>query len=190
MGKTIHGGRGTRLYRIWKAMKTRCYNPNYPKYKNYAGKGIIICEEWKTDFAKFREWAIQNGYADNLTIDRINNNGNYEPSNCRWVTNKIQSNNRDSCRYITYKGETHTLTEWAEINGMSFAVLEARINRYNWSFEKAIQQSVRRRRGIPEIEKEAEDKAKELNITEQEMSGFIKGYVACWKNKSSIYTNN
>jgi hypothetical protein len=81
-----HGGMGTRLYNIWKGMKKRCNNSNEPCYKYYGGKGIKVCDEWQVNFIAFRDWALNNGYADNLTIDRIDSDKNYEPSNCRWVT--------------------------------------------------------------------------------------------------------
>lgn len=88
-----HGGRKTRLYSIWSGMHKRCSNENCIAYPNYGGRGINITPEWR-EFSNFREWAMNNGYSDNLSIDRINNNGNYEPNNCRWTTPKVQANNR------------------------------------------------------------------------------------------------
>lgn len=92
--KTKHGGHGTRLYNIWKNMKARCNNINHPRFKDYGGRGIAVCSSWLNDFSVFKEWAKQNGYKSNLTIDRIDNDGNYEPSNCRWATYKEQSQNK------------------------------------------------------------------------------------------------
>jgi hypothetical protein len=83
-----------RLYNIWLHVKDRCLNPNCDSYHNYGGRGITVCEEWRNSYQTFREWALQNGYSDELTIDRLNVNGNYEPSNCRWLTRKEQNTNK------------------------------------------------------------------------------------------------
>lgn len=93
----IHGGRGTRIYEIWSSMRKRCENPNSQSFCNYGGRGISVCNEW-SDFVVFRDWALSNGYAEDLSIDRVNNDGNYEPSNCRWATAKEQANNRRTVR--------------------------------------------------------------------------------------------
>ena len=88
-----HGGWGTRLYNIWNGMIGRCERSSNPNYKLYGNRGVIVCKAWK-NFEKFKSWALANGYQENLSLDRINNSGNYEPSNCRWVTMKEQENNR------------------------------------------------------------------------------------------------
>ena len=124
-------------------MKTRCYNPSSNKYHAYGARGIKVCDEWKNSFKKFKEWALSNGYGDNLTIDRINNDGNYEPSNCRWVTNKQNTNNTRKNRVITYNGETHTMSEWCEILRVKLGTLSARIYR-GWSLEDVKKKPIRK----------------------------------------------
>lgn len=143
---TKHGGYGTRLYRIWDDMKSRCRNPKAISYPNYGGKGISLCEEWN-DFAVFREWAMTHGYKDKLTIDRIDINKNYEPNNCRWVDMVTQNNNKSSNFFITYDGRKMSLSMWAKELHISYNMLLKRIRR-GWTFEKAINTpSLKRRIG-------------------------------------------
>lgn len=126
-----------RLYHIWTGIKQRCFNPNEPAYPRYGGRGIVVCDEWKDNFGVFRTWAFASGYNDDLSLDRIDNNGNYEPSNCRWATGVEQNNNRRNNYLITYNGETHTMPEWARITGICYGTLKTRI-RKGWSPERAL----------------------------------------------------
>ena len=132
---TTHGKTGTRIHDTWRSMKRRCYTKSHKEYERYGGRGITVCDEWKDKFECFYEWAMQNGYNDNLTIDRINVNGNYEPSNCRWITIKEQQNNRRNNHYITYNGETLTAIQFAKKYNMNNSTLITRLNR-GWSIEK------------------------------------------------------
>ncbi|MDC6267224.1 hypothetical protein [Lysinibacillus fusiformis] len=140
LANTTHGLTGSRLFAIWSNMKQRCLNKNDFNYYNYGGRGITVCEEWcnKDSFINFYNWAMSSGYKDTLTIDRIDNDGNYEPSNCRWTTLKVQANNKRSNTNYTYKNKTKTLTEWADELNLSYHGLFKRINNYNYTFEKAI----------------------------------------------------
>ena len=125
------------LVDIHYGVKQRTTNASHPKYKDYGARGIKMCSEWLNSFAAFYEWAIANGYEIGLTLDRIDNNGNYEPSNCRWATHDVQNNNSRHNVYITYNGETHTLKQWANILNIKYDTLKFRIRRAKWSIEKA-----------------------------------------------------
>lgn len=114
-----HGEARTRLYKIWIGMKNRCHNTEASNYKDYGGRGILVCEEWRHSYAAFSTWAKQNGYADNLSIDRIDNDKGYFPENCRWVNRFAQGNNKRSNTVFTIDGETKTVTQWAREYGIN-----------------------------------------------------------------------
>lgn len=120
--------RGTRLHWVWRAMNQRCNNPNNKAYKNYGGRGIRVCSAWQGvyGFTNFSEWAVSNGYKEGLTLDRINNNENYCPENCRWVTNGIQALNKRTTVFVTYKGETKPLIQWSRELGVPYSCLQTR----------------------------------------------------------------
>ena len=138
---TIHGKRNTRLYKICKGMRRRCRNPHGNRASSYSSKGIKVCEAWE-DFTTFEAWALSNGYADNLSIDRIDNDGDYCPENCRWTTGKRQANNRSSNHYLEFNGERKTIADWADATGISQSVIIARL-RIGWSVERALTQEKR-----------------------------------------------
>lgn len=117
-----------RIYHIWQKIKDRCLNPNTPCYDRYGGRGITVCDEWLV-VDNFLNWAMENGYNDNLQIDRIDNNGNYSPDNCRWVSVKENCRNRRSNIVVEYQGENITLIELAEKTGISYGCLNARYSR-------------------------------------------------------------
>lgn len=125
-----------RLYNIWNDMNRRCSNPNRKGAKNYVNKEITVCEEWK-DFDKFKIWALNNGYSDDLTIERKNNSLGYNPENCTWILKSEQSKNRTTNHYITFNNETKTLTDWAKEKNIKRTTLNSRLRR-GWSIEKAL----------------------------------------------------
>ena len=126
-----HGFCGTRLYREWAGIIQRCENELNTSYDRYGAIGISVCEEWHK-FEPFAEWALANGYSDELTIDRIDSTGNYEPSNCRWVGNLEQANNKRTNVSVEVLGEVHTIAEWARIYGMKYHTLYDRVQK-GWS---------------------------------------------------------
>ena len=125
------------LYRVWNSMKQRCSNSNVKSFYRYGGRGITVCEAWKDNFKNFYDWAMENGYEEGLSLDRINNDADYEPSNCRWVTIERQSNNRSNNRYISYEGKTMTLAEWGRETGINTIVIAKRLKR-GWNVAKTL----------------------------------------------------
>lgn len=141
--RVTHGKTGTRLYKIWNQMIQRTTNSKVRDYKYYGGRGITICKDWKESFEVFHKWANENGYAENLTIDRIDNSKGYQPDNCRWTTRKEQSNNTRYNHYLTYHGKTKTITDWAKDTGIKRCVLYERINKLGWDAQKALTTEVK-----------------------------------------------
>lgn len=129
-----HGMTDTRLYNIWLNMKERCKSKTN---KYYGQKGISVCKEWEK-FPPFAEWALSHGYTDDMTIERVDVNGNYEPQNCKWITAKNQYLNRTDSHYLTAFGKTQTIKEWATETGIAYDTIERRINAYGWTAEDAV----------------------------------------------------
>ena len=133
-----HGETGTRLYRIWAGMIQRCCNSSKRyEWDKYGGRGISICQEWRESFEKFRDWALNHGYSESLTIDRINVNGNYCPENCRWVTTYQQNNNKRTSKIIEFNGTTGTVREFADMYGLEYSCLYARL-KSGWGVSDAL----------------------------------------------------
>lgn len=137
-----HGMTGSRLYETWQHMKRRCNNPKDKLYHRYGGRGITVCDEWSEEsgFNNFYKWAINNGYSDDLTIDRIDNDGNYEPNNCRWTTRKEQMNNVGYNVFLELNGEKHTIAQWSDILKIKQDTLQARRKYYNFTDEEVLSQ--------------------------------------------------
>lgn len=145
-----------RIMHIYCGMKERCYNFKSPRYKYYGARNIKMCNEWvdkENGLMSFYNWAINNGYKDSLTLDRINNDGNYEPNNCRWTTMKEQSNNKRNNRYITYNGKTHTLMEWCRIFDIDYKLTHQRIVILGWEVDKAFFYSKKKIRKVVQLDK-------------------------------------
>lgn len=131
-----------RLYNIWVGMKQRCRDINSPDYYRYGGRGICVCKEWDNDYLSFRKWALQNGYDDTLSIDRVDSNGNYEPGNCRWETFVIQNNNKSGNRIVNYGGEELTLAEFARKCNIPYRIVNQRIQR-GWDIRRIVSTPVK-----------------------------------------------
>lgn len=143
--RLTHGASSTRLYRSWRKMIERCVNEHCASYKYYGARGISVCAEWN-DFTNFQEWAIHNGYSDELTIDRIDTEKGYSPDNCRWATITEQANNKRNNHFLAYDGETLTIAQWERRTGIPQHLILQRIDRDMWSVERALTTPVRRRR--------------------------------------------
>ena len=145
MSNRIHGTEPIELWRVYQNMKTRCINPKYCLYHRYGGRGITICDEWMNSFTSFREWAFKNGYKPELSLDRINNDGNYCPENCKWSTVIEQANNRRNNRMITINGETDTMANWSRRTGIPYWVIQKRLG-CGWSENDAVTIPYKRQR--------------------------------------------
>lgn len=138
--KITHGMSDTRIYNIWLGMRNRCYKEHSPSFKKYGAKGVSVCSEWNNSFDVFYSWAIKNGYSENLTLDRYpNKNGNYEPNNCRWATQKQQQNNRNGNVLYSYLGETLILPELCDKYKRDYKMVWARINQLGYSVKDALE---------------------------------------------------
>ena len=140
-----HGQAHTKLYKTYYAMIKRCENKNYKQYKDYGGRGIKICEEWKNDFQSFYDWAVTNGYKDGLTLDRIDVNGDYKPDNCRWVTHLEQNLNKRNNILLTYNNKTQTLKEWSREDDVHITY-GAMLRRYHsgWTTEDILFKEIKK----------------------------------------------
>lgn len=151
-----------RLGNIYNHMKRRCYNPKFPQYKDYGGRGITVCEEWLSPervhlslnsnpskgFLAFKDWALTHGYSANLTIDRIDNNKGYSPENCHWVSRKVQNRNKRNTVFLTAFGKTQSLGQWAEETGLTVKAIEQRLKKSGFEAEKALTKKDFRERRI------------------------------------------
>ena len=144
-------GRGTaknKTYNTWIHLKHRCFNSNDKQFCDYGGRGISVCDEWRNDFKTFYDWSMSHGYNDTLTIDRIDVNGNYEPSNCRWVTMKEQCRNKRNNRLLTFNGKTQCIVDWSNDLQIDRRTITKRIDVLGWTVEKALSTPVNRKKVV------------------------------------------
>lgn len=195
--RTSHGLSKTRIYSIWCEMKKRCYKENDPAFRRYGGRGISVCDEWNNSFLSFYKWSMNNGYNDSLTIDRIDNDGNYCPTNCRWASKKEQSRNTSKTIRISIGGETKSLSDWCDALHISSSTVRKRISD-GWSEEDALLTPIYEPHGVVRIDKSGgtveyksvREAAEKNNITSFAIRAVCQG-----KNKTSAgykwkYINN
>lgn len=138
--KITHNLTGVRLFNIWRGMKRRCYDEKVTEYKHYGGRGIKVCDEWLNSLESFANWSYDNGYNGTLTIDRIDNNGNYEPNNCRWVNQYTQQNNRTNNIQVEYQGRTQNISQWSKELNIKYGKLYTRIVKKNMTIENILKE--------------------------------------------------
>lgn len=141
---TRHGETNTKLHKAWRNMRYRCFTPSCEAYGNYGGRGITVCAEWES-YEAFRDWSLNNGFGEGLSLDRIDNDGDYCPENCRWVSMKVQQNNRRVNHCITFNGATRTIGEWATVTGIGWTTIKERLKR-GWSIGDALTKTPQKRR--------------------------------------------
>ena len=134
---TTHGMSNSKIYRVWRGIINRCENPNHKDYARYGGRGVRVCDEWKT-FDGFYKWAQGSGYAEGLQIDRTDNDGDYRPDNCRWITQLENENNRRDTVFIEYNGERISLSNLARKTGINRSTLYDRLFKYGFTLQEAI----------------------------------------------------
>lgn len=144
--KITHGYTNHELYGTWVGMVSRCYNKNISAYKYYGERGIIVCQEWLSEFINFYDWAIENGYKKGLTLDRIDNDGNYNPYNCRWATRKQQCNNTRSNKIVELSGIKMSMSEACDKLGANYKIIHQRVHRDGLSFDDAIKKPIIKRK--------------------------------------------
>lgn len=137
MAKIKHGMCDSKMYIVWQNMRARCNNKNNHRYNNYGGRGIMVCEKWQKSFLGFYK-DMKEGYSESLSLDRINVNGNYKKSNCKWSTDIEQASNRQNTVYLTIGGETKLIRDWCKISGVGYNTVKQRINSYKWDIEEAV----------------------------------------------------
>lgn len=185
-----------RIFQIWYNMHKRCEKNNQMDSKYYFGKGIKVCQEWDV-YENFQSWALENGYADDLTIDRINTKGNYEPSNCRWITLAEQQRNKSNCHYVTINGVKKTLAEWAREIGISRSTLQYRLEK-NMPTEKLLSKSMEdeQKKKIQQISETGKivnqwnsitEAATELNVSRMAVIKWIRHDVKSRKYKNYTF---
>ena len=135
---TTHGKRSSKIYNVWSNMKQRCYNKKVKCYKYYGGKGIEMCEEWKSDFSCFYNWMVENNWHTGLEIDRIDNSKGYNPDNCRLITHKKNMLNQDRIIKVTIDGKEYSLKDYCQTFGVSYGMLLQRVRKLGWPLEKAL----------------------------------------------------